>query len=159
MPPLPHNVSLVPSRQTVPSQQPLQVLLQLPVWQMPPWQVPPGQVVPSVLLVKLQLPCAVHVPVLQGSVVQSVHCPPALPQADAVLPELQLVPLTQPVQQLAPMHTPPLQLTVPLTAVLAQPLLVQLSVVHGLLSSQSLHVSPLTPHCAFALPGRQACPS
>lgn len=89
---------------------------------------------------------------------QLAQLPPPLPHALADVPATQLLPFQQPVQHAPAWQLPPGQLP-EFNGVWVQVPLLQLSVVHGLPSSQLVQLFPEEPHAASDVPAWQLAPS
>lgn len=146
MPPMPHQVLLIPPRHCVLSQQPVQ--------QPPLLQVPPLQGVPSGAGVLEQLPA------WQASTVQAMlssqlaQAAPAAPHSSRVVPTWQLAWSQHPVQQVPPRHTPEVQGVSSALGVVAQLPRTQVPTPHSPPEgAQSWHAVPPLPHRESWLPG------
>lgn len=97
----------------------------------------------------MQAPDALHV-----IAPQSTHATPMTPQSPVAVPGAQAEPFAQPVQQAPVRQSPPVHgIPSAMGAWLHAPPPVQLSVVHALASSQSMHAPPAVPQRPVAVPG------
>jgi len=151
VPPLPQTGRVLPVLQVTPSQHPLQ--------QVPLLQVPPLHLVPAMAGTAPHLP-APQVSMVHGFLSLHVtHALPPAPQAVVVAPDWHRPPLlTQPVQQVPLMQTPPGQAVPSLIPEEVHLPAVQVVEAHAPPLEQTVQRPPPVPQAVALLPVRQLVP-
>lgn len=133
--------------------------LMQPEQQTPPWQTPELHLVPLVDGEETHLP-EVHVAVEHSlPLLQIVQAAPAVPQADTLLPVVQVMPIQQPEQHLPFLQVPVPHLVPGSDGLVVHLLLTHRGVRHGSVVVHLEQAAPAVPQAQAPAPVWQAVPS